>query len=171
MAGELAHAHRFERGARPLVSLLLRYTLELESHVHVLQDRVPGKQRVLLEDERDILGRRPGNSPAVHEHLARARLQQSADDVQQRALAAAAGTQQADELVATDVQIDGLQRRQALGVAVTAEAPGDSPNADCNVHCGRKLHGCRRHHDRYSASPCLICSVVQRLQALQERGP
>jgi hypothetical protein len=66
----------------------------------------------------------------VDEHLARARRDDAADDVDQRGLAGAVGPEQREDLAALDLEVDAFQRLQARGVALFERADGkDGRNA------------------------------------------
>src|SRR5213080_1309884 len=85
--------------------------LEAQPELHVARHGEPRKQHVLLEHDAAVrTGSRDGT--AVDQHLAGGRTEKAGDDVQQRRLAAAGGTEQADELVLGDVDIDVEQRRR-----------------------------------------------------------
>jgi hypothetical protein len=55
---------------------------------------------------------------AVHEHHARARRDDAANDVDQGRLAGAIGTQQSENFPLEDVEIDVLQRLEARGIGL-----------------------------------------------------
>jgi hypothetical protein len=82
----------------------LRHALEHHAELDVLDDRTPGEQRVLLEDEGDVARQRPCYLLAVDLDRPGRRRQQTADHVEQRALAAAARADQAEQLAAHDVE-------------------------------------------------------------------
>jgi hypothetical protein len=63
-----------------------------------------GKQRVLLEHEGDLLRHRAAHSLVADLDRAGGRLHQSAHDAEQRALAAAARPDQAQQLAAPDIE-------------------------------------------------------------------
>ena len=79
----------------------------------------PGKERLPLEHDA-LAAPGPGDRRAVDEHLARARLHQPGDDVEERRLAAAAAADQGDELVLGDREVDAVQHRRAGGRRVVA---------------------------------------------------
>jgi len=60
----------------------------------------------------------------VDAHLARARRDDAADDVDQRGLAGAVRAEQREDLAALDLEVDALQRLQAGGVALFERADG-----------------------------------------------
>ena len=73
------------------------------------------------------------------------RRQQAADHVEQRALAAAARPDQAEQLAARDVERGVLQRLHELRVARLAELVRDVPDADRGVgRCHRPILSSRR---------------------------
>ena len=77
----------------------------LQPEQDVLAHREPGKQRVFLEHDAAI-DARAGDAAAVDQHLAFGG-EKAADDIEQRALAAARRTDDRDELALADRQIDG----------------------------------------------------------------
>ena len=88
---------------------------EAKRQQHVAQHRAPRHQRRVLKDKADPPARRPaaiaaGRGQGQMPHSL-ARRDQPGDDAQQRALAAARGAEQAEELAAADSEID---RRRAL---------------------------------------------------------
>ena len=76
----------------------------------VLGHRPPRQQQVLLEHVADVAGR-AGDFPAVEENTARGRADESRDDVEQRALAAARGADDRDELALVDLERGRGERR------------------------------------------------------------
>src|ERR1019366_4321557 len=87
--------------AHRLLALGARHSLFLEAVGNVAGDGAPGKERVALEDDAAL---RPGagDRVVVEQDLARARREKTADQVEQRALAAAARADDGDELVRVD---------------------------------------------------------------------
>ncbi len=94
---------------------------------HVLAHRQPGQQVGRLEHDADI-ARGAGDRPAVERGLAAVMVVEPGQDAQQGRLAAARGTDDADELTVPDVEIDVGQRVDAaagIGLAEAADADED----------------------------------------------
>src|SRR3954452_21310147 len=90
--------------------------LQPEAEGNVVGDRHPGKQGWLLEHQAAIAAG-TGDRLVFHQQLARRDGQEAADHVQERALAAAAGPEQAHELAAPNLQIhvyEGVNRSPAM---------------------------------------------------------
>src|SRR4051794_25737317 len=83
---------------------------------HVPPDRQPRHQARFLEDEADLLTRGSGNFAVQHDGARRGRLK-AGDQAEQRALAAAAAANDADDLTSPDGKPDATQRQQPVGVA------------------------------------------------------
>ena len=76
---------------------------------------IPGKERAFLEDEGDLGGqRRAVHRAAADRDAAGGGLEEAADDVEQRALAAARRTEQADEFAAADVERNVVERQHGI---------------------------------------------------------
>ena len=87
-----------------LVALATRYALAFEAEGDVVEHGAVIEAGVVLEDHAAV-GAGAGHGPAHHEHLAaggRMLGTQAGDQPQDRALAAAAGAQNADELALVD---------------------------------------------------------------------
>jgi len=82
---------------------------QLHAEGDVAQHRRPGQQGEVLEHE-GAFRARPEDLLAVDVDLAFRRLQQSGDDLQQRGLAAPAGSQQGGHLAGRETQVDRIQR-------------------------------------------------------------
>ena len=97
------------RGA--LVHRVLVHAAHFKSESDIAQRREPGKQRRLLKHDAAV---EPGlfDPLAVEPHLAFDRLHQAGDDAQERAFAAAGGTEQAEEFVARDGDLEILRARR-----------------------------------------------------------
>ena len=103
-AGELRHAagviaaelHKLERLVDALVDLRLGDFVHLEAVAHVFRHVHGGEQRVVLEHKTDVALFRAHlrHVRAVYEHLALVRGLQTADDAEDRCLAAAGGAEQ-----------------------------------------------------------------------------
>ena len=151
--------HQLCRGQCPLRHLcfgeLVRTPQVFQREHDVLPYRQVGVQRVVLEHQPHaaILRRQMGHIVLTKEDLACSRLQQAADKVQCCALAAAGGTQQADELSVGDLKgkiVDGddiaarflvavgellgqmLQRDLHGSFSCILAAPSHGTGGDCN---------------------------------------
>ena len=89
---------------------------ELEGEGHVVVNCHVRVERIVLEDHRDvaILGGDVVDDLAVDDHLALAYLLQAGYHAQSRGLAAAGGTDEHDELLVSDVDVEVLHRYDAL---------------------------------------------------------
>ena len=98
------------------VDLILGHLLQLQGEGHVLIDGHVGIEGVGLEDHGDItvLGGHIVHQLAVDVQLAAADLLQAGNHPQRGGLTAAGGTDQNDELLVRDVQIELLDRHDAL---------------------------------------------------------
>src|SRR5262249_4498126 len=137
MVGEVLQAHRLERALRPLRPLGARHALEAHAEVDVLAHRVPGKQRVLLEYEGNVAWHRAGDRLALHLDGPGGGRQQPADHVEQRALSAAGGSDQTEQLAARDLERGVEQRLDGARLALLAEAVRHAVDADGGVHAAR----------------------------------
>src|SRR5262245_6466134 len=90
--------------------------LALEAVGDVLGHGVPGKERVLLEDDRSFPARLADGLPADQELAARRRLE-ARQQVQQRRLAAAARPHDREELVVLHLKADTVEREERLALA------------------------------------------------------
>ena len=92
----------------PLVDLLLGRLLELQPERHVLVDVHVRVERVVLEHHGDVavLGRHVVHDVAADRDVAAGDLLEAGDHAQGRALAAARGADQHDELLVGDVEVD-----------------------------------------------------------------
>jgi hypothetical protein len=90
----------------------------------VVEGRVPGQQLVALGHVGAVGETPPRARRGVDRDRPRARLQQAADQLQQRRLAAAGGADQAEHLVLTHLQVEPIDRSQ-VGVAVAEAANRD----------------------------------------------
>ena len=135
-SGEVLRIAVAESAQRQLVEqrvrLLVRAAVpaDLQAEGDVLAHGHPGKQRVFLEDHRP---RRLGleHPLAEGEDLPRTRPREPGDGVQQRGLAAAGRSEQADELARGDVQIDAIERDDA------AELLAHAPDLDGGLRHAR----------------------------------
>ena len=92
-----------------------------QAEADVLEHRQPGEERVALEHHAAV-GARAFDAPAVEQHLAGGRLVEPGDDAQQRALAAARGAEDGDEVVLGHLQVGGLQRQRRRAPASRRKA-------------------------------------------------
>src|SRR4051812_33493436 len=81
---------------------------ELQTEQNIFRDRVPRKQRIILEYHTSIWTR-PSSRPTAHEQLAQRRLFKPRDAAQERALAASAWTEQAYEATGLDCHVQVVQ--------------------------------------------------------------
>ena len=87
--------------------------LHLQAEADVLLDGAPGHQRVVLEDD-GAVGAGAGDRLAVDRDLAGGRLDEAGDDVEERALAAAAGAHDREELALAHFEVEVLQAISVL---------------------------------------------------------
>src|SRR4051794_23992431 len=83
---------------------------------HVPADRQPRHQARFLEDESDFLARGPDGFTVQYDGARRRRIQ-AGDQAKQRALAAAAAADDADDLAGSDFKPDAAQGQQSVRVA------------------------------------------------------
>src|SRR5262249_62273223 len=94
-----------ERGHCAVVPFGIGDALEFQRNTEILKDRVPGEQRAFLKDEGHIAGQGlTANRLAVDRYIAAGRHHQSANDIEEGALATAGWPQQAHEFAAADVE-------------------------------------------------------------------
>ncbi len=108
-----------QEAVRDVELLLARHAAFAQTEAHVVQHREPGEQRVALEHHAAV-GARAADALAVEQHLAGGLMVQPRHDAQQRALAAAAGAEDGDEVVLGDVEVGGLQRQRGVEAALDA---------------------------------------------------
>jgi hypothetical protein len=103
-------------GADLLVHLLVGDLLEAQREGHVLVHRHVGVQGVALEDHGDVavLGRHVVHAPAVDQEVARGDVLEAGDHAQRGGLAAARRTDEDDELLVVDREVEVLHRHDAL---------------------------------------------------------
>ena len=89
----------------------------LEGEADVLLDRQPGEEGVLLEHDAAV-GAGTLDELSVAVDLAAGGLEQSGDNIQQGALAAAGGSDDADELVVVDVKRHAVEGNHLTVAAV-----------------------------------------------------
>src|SRR5690348_6042714 len=110
---EGAQAHHLEMTARDFLARLRRKAFQLEAELDVLQDRAPGQEREILEDERAVPAGR-GDLASIEADRAGARPQQRRDQHQERALAAAGGADDGHELAVADREVDIVEGEEIL---------------------------------------------------------
>ena len=130
-AGEVARIGVLE-AAQPdeveqLVGLALGALVELLAELggkqRVLERGLPGQQRRALEHQRHVLARR-GHRAAVDGNCSRAERDQAGDQPQHRRLAAAAGTDDRDELAWLGQEVDVVEREHTA-LELLGHALGD----------------------------------------------
>ena len=115
--GELLQTHHFDVLHGDFFALFLGLLLELQTEFHVFLYGKPGEQGEVLEHDAPVnAGALHGLS--VHQHFAGGRLQKARQNVQQRRLAAAGGTDHADKLVVPDFQIGAVQGNHRAVAAI-----------------------------------------------------
>ena len=109
-------------------------------------DRAPVVEDGVLEDD-PVVAVEPGlvGALAVDEHVALARLDQVADDPQQRRLAAAGRADQGDELARLHVEVDPVEREHVAALEALRE-PGDRDGGGIRAHA--TCSGARRTSSR-----------------------
>ena len=102
------------------VALGARHAGQVERQAHVAGDARPRHQGRRLEHEGELAADRLefAHRSAPQQQPAFARRQQTGHHLQQRALAAARGTEQGDELALFDPQVDRLQRVRAVRIGL-----------------------------------------------------
>ena len=107
---KVLQTHHGERFIDPVPDLPPPLAPQLQGQMHVVEDRGPRHQGWLLEDEADI-----AHMPALRpDQPPRGDAAEPGDDPECRALAAAGGPEQAEELVARDPQIEVLERHRPV---------------------------------------------------------
>src|SRR5262249_52293797 len=101
---ETAGVERRKRGLAPLGSWPLA---NLQAELDILADRAPGQQQILLQHEGDMAVRSLDRL-AVDEDLAHTWPVEPGGEIEERALAASAGTDQRHHLAILDLQRDIL---------------------------------------------------------------
>ena len=124
---------------------------QLAAELDVLHHRHPRVEAVVLEHH-GAVDVRALDRLAVHQQFPAGVRLQPADGAQQRALAAARGTDEGDELVGRDVEVDVFQRVQRRAV----EALEQLADADLGRRGGWRVHGDQPF--RYSQGKALRCA-------------
>jgi hypothetical protein len=112
----LGEADSLERGAGDAPALRFRHTLQRQAEADVLPDAEPGEERRLLEDQA-ALGRWAGDGLAEGEEVTPGGGFEPGDQVEQRALSAAGGTQEDHELARPHGEVDVAQGLVGAGGA------------------------------------------------------
>jgi hypothetical protein len=112
--GELRQANPFQRLLD--AGVLLGFGQVADAERHVPADRQPRHQARFLEDEPDFLAWAADGFAVQHDGARRGRFQ-TGDQAKQRAFAAAAAADDADDLAGPNVEPDAAQRQQPVGVA------------------------------------------------------
>jgi hypothetical protein len=107
LLAEAAQPHDLQQLGRALLAFRLADPLQPQRQLDVAGDGQPGEERGLLEHQRDF--------PAADVQGAAADLVEPGDEREQRALAAAGGAQQADELALPHRQRDVVERQERVG--------------------------------------------------------
>src|SRR5213080_1909001 len=104
----MTQPNQIEVALRRRVALIAWPAAALQTVFHIVDHAHPREHAVLLEHHAAV---RPGTGdrPSVNFDAAAALVQQPADDLQQRGLAAARRTQQADELPAPDAERNSVE--------------------------------------------------------------
>src|SRR5918993_65991 len=106
----------------------------LERERDVLRHGAPVVEHGVLEDDPVVaVESGPVRRLPVDEHLALARLDQVADDPQQRRLAASRGPDQGDELARLDVEVDPVEREHVAALEALREG-GDRDGGGIRAH-------------------------------------
>ena len=148
-AGQRVRVEIFEPGQsvamkqrqRALARRPQRHVLNFHAEDGVVEHRAPGQQQILLQHIADAADG-AGGVDAVDQHPAAARPQQSGDDVEDGAFAAARRADQAHETALWDRQRD--RRKRVEGARRRPERHADVGNAQFR---GRERHA-------HSARPC-----------------
>src|SRR4051794_31357532 len=116
MVAEALKLDELQHLLHPLVPLIPLPACELERKRHVLRDGAPVVEHSVLEDDPEVVvASRLTRGLTVHRDRAVRRLDEIADDAQERRLAAARGPDERDELSLLDLEVDVLERdRPAL---------------------------------------------------------
>src|SRR5215472_1408724 len=100
---------QIDKGKIPLTAYVAREPHPLQAVEDVGAHRLPRKQREMLKDDAAI-GTRRADRLALDEYLAGFRGEKAADEIEQRRLAAAGGSEQRDEFTHAHVERHVLER-------------------------------------------------------------
>src|SRR6516162_3574794 len=106
---EAGQPDQIDEGLRPLPAFVAREPHALQAVEDVGAHRLPRKQREMLKDDAAI-GTRRADQLALDENLAGFRGEKAADEIEQRRLAAAGGSEQRDEFTPVHVERYVLER-------------------------------------------------------------
>jgi hypothetical protein len=131
--GEAAELHEFQHGGHALGDLRLRHAVLLQAEGDILLDVHVRKQRVGLEHHvhGPLVRRHARHVLAVDQNAAGTRCFEAAEHAQQRGLAAAGRSQQAENLALIDLQADVIDRLEI------AERFGDA--FDLHIGAGGRI--------------------------------
>ena len=121
---------------------------------------VPREQGVFLEHESDVARQRAAHRLAQHLDAAGARRHQAADDIEERALAAAARADQAQKLAARDIERSVGQRPHEALLALLAELMGNAANLDRGLSRRHPVTQCAPRPKRRARAPPKLCRYV-----------
>ena len=164
-AGEIQQPHHFEKKAADAFINRRLFLAKLRAQRHVFFDRAPGHQRRLLKHHRNG---RLRMLLADELHGAGGRGFQAADDVQQRRLAAARRTDDAEELAVAHIEIDAAD---SANVALARRVYfGQSANDDLHVNNDRNLLFRARRRDVKTRLHQPRASHYQQLNSESDKG-
>ena len=119
---ELAKVYQPQIVLRLLAALGFRNPFIFMPNSTFCADREPGKQSMILEDQ-DAIGSGPSNGIAVHQDLTRGLRIESGNQVQQRGLAAAGWTNDAEKFSRANFKIDVVESERPFpGLCAVAKA-------------------------------------------------
>src|ERR1700730_11700379 len=121
---------RFEHSSGARRTFRFCHALKSHAEFDVLDHGVPGKQGILLEHKGDVVGQRASDRLTEHFSGARTRLHQTADDVEKRALTAAAWPDEAQQLAARNIERGIRKRPYKAPVVLLAELMENTANLD-----------------------------------------
>src|SRR5579883_2282835 len=143
---EPAETDEIDEGAGAPLALIPRYPLFFKTVKNILQNRLPGKQGKVLKDNATV-GTGAGNRLAFDQDRAGLDRQKAADQIEQCALAAAAWTEQRDELAVAHAERYLVERqdRAAARRPIDMADPVDDDlrriRHDRVLLCGRRSAG------------------------------
>src|SRR5262245_11070675 len=158
IVGKVRKPDRFDCFPSALLPLSCRHALEFEADLDVVEDRVPGKQRVFLKHVGNLLRGWPVHRMSIDPNLAGGRRHQTADDIEEGALAATAWADQAQQLTLAYAERDTAQR---LDYAIVGPRVGvrDVCNRDGILrHVGGRGSGQSTDLSCAAAAPILLTS-------------
>src|SRR5262249_54696810 len=111
-------------------TLGFRHALKYHTELDVLDHGVPGKQGIFLKYKRDVPGQRTPDRLAAHFDGAGTGLHQATHDVEERALAAAAWPDEAQQLALRDIERGVGKRPHKTLFAFVAESVKNAASLD-----------------------------------------